>query len=337
MNNMIPNWIMKNKFKIKDSISKFKKSKILVIGDLMLDQFIWGKVSRISPEAPVPVVWVKRESFMPGGASNVAHNLSSLGAKVLLFGVIGDDWAGTRLLQELKKKNINTEGIIIDSNRRTTHKTRIIAHSQQVVRFDREDIEPVRKNLEKKLLKDLEKKIKEVDGLIIEDYEKGIVTPYLVKKIVELGKKYKKIIVVDPKEKHFSYYKGVTAITPNRDEASKAVGFEIKDEKTLMKAGNRLLKKLDCKAILLTLGEDGICLFYKNKFYHIPTMAREVYDVSGAGDTVVAVFTLAYSSGLSLEESAYLANQSAGIVVAKVGIAVISDKELWEAVKKWKQ
>lgn len=334
---MIPAWILKDKAKIKKAISLFKKSKVLIVGDLMLDQFIWGRVDRISPEAPVPVVWVERESYMPGGASNVAHNISSLGAKAFLSGIIGDDAAGARLLEELKNLGIDTNSVLIDSKRRTTHKTRIVAHSQQVVRFDREDIEPISHKLEKKLLEKINDRLKDIDALIIEDYGKGVVTPHLVKNIVAMAKKNKKIVVVDPKEKHFSYYRGVTALTPNRKEAEQAVGFEIRNEQSLRRAGKKLLDKLNCRAVLITLGEQGACLFYNNKVYHIPTMARQVYDVSGAGDTVVALFTLSYTVGLSLEQAAYLANQAAAIVVAKVGVAVTNPEELWQEVKRWKQ
>lgn len=333
----IPDWILKNKQRIKHILARFSKKKILVVGDLMLDQFIWGDVSRISPEAPVPVVWVKRESYMPGGACNVAHNLFDLGAYVYLVGIIGQDSSGEILLQELKRIGIETSGIFKLDTRPTTHKTRVIAHSQQVVRIDREEVDGFPESMIEKIVDYVSSKIREVNAVIIEDYGKGLITSGLVKKLIELGRRYKKIITVDPKKEHFRYYKGVTTITPNKSETESAVGVEIKDDVSLKRAGERLLEKLKTKSILVTLGEKGMCLFEKDKKpIHIPTMARQVYDVSGAGDTVVASFTLALVSGASFPQAAYIANQCAGIVVGKIGTATATREELWQEIKKWK-
>ncbi len=323
--------------KIKNIISKFPSVKILVIGDLILDEFIWGKVSRISPEAPVPVVWVDHESFMPGGASNVANNIRALGGEVSVVGIIGEDRWGTILRNELEDNNIDTRGIVIDQSRPTILKTRIVAHSQQVVRVDREKIDGLDKGIINKLVDFIQEKIKEVDAVIIEDYGKGVITPALLKKVVPLAGKLGKIITVDPKENHFSYYKGITAITPNHNEAEIAAGMEITNENDLLKAGKKLLKKFSCQAVLITLGEKGMCVFERSgKVTQIPTVAQQVYDVSGAGDTVIGTFTLAKSCGASAIEAAILSNFAAGIVVGKMGIAVVTPQELKERLKQWK-
>ncbi|MDD2954644.1 MAG: D-glycero-beta-D-manno-heptose-7-phosphate kinase, partial [Parabacteroides sp.] len=306
-----------------------------VIGDLMLDEFIWGEVTRISPEAPVPVVWVKKESFMPGGASNVANNLRSLGAEVYVVGVVGDDDNGAILRGELERKGIRTEGILADESRPTILKTRVVAHHQQVVRIDKENKHSLGDAIIADMMAYIRRIIKDVDAVIIEDYAKGVITPALLKKIVPLAKRNGKIISVDPKEEHFNYYKGVTVITPNNHEAAKAVGFEINDEATLKKAGAKLLSKLNCKLALITLGENGMAVFQKDKpMKHIPTVAQEVFDVSGAGDTVIASYTLSLASGADPIAAAHISNCAAGIVVGKVGIAVVAPEELLERIDK---
>ena len=315
--------------KLKELIKNFKDAKVLVVGDLILDEFMWGEVSRISPEAPVPVVWVKNESFMPGGASNVANNIRSLGAGVYLVGVIGDDDRGAILKGELAQKGINTDGVFVDVSRPTTLKTRVVAHHQQVVRIDKEKIDHIGGNMISKIIAYIENIMKDIDAVIIEDYGKGVITPSLLSKIVPAAKASRKIIAVDPKEEHFKYYRGISVITPNNHEAAKAVGFEIKDEATLKKAGQVLLDKIKCKIALITLGENGMAVFQKGKpMTHIPTVAQEVFDVSGAGDTVIASYTLSLASGLDPIQSAYIANYAAGIVVGKVGIAVVTPEEL---------
>ncbi len=325
---------MERRSRLKNIISRFKEVEVLVIGDLILDEFIWGEVSRISPEAPVPVVWVKEESFMPGGAANVANNIVSLGGKVYLAGVIGNDEYGRRLREWLNEKNINTDGVVVDSLRRTTLKTRVIAHHQQVVRIDREDITPINGRALEEALARLKEIVFNVDAIIIEDYGKGVIIPELLKNILNIAKKKKKIITVDPKEEHFSYYRGVTAITPNQFEASGACGIKIKDEESLRRAGERLISRLRCDAVLITLGEKGMQLFEKNgKVIHIPTVAQEVFDVSGAGDTVIGAFTLALGTGANMADSAHISNYAAGIVVGKVGIAVTTQEELISRIK----
>lgn len=326
---------MKNLNIIKRVVGSFKDTSVLVIGDLILDEFLWGDVSRISPEAPVPVVWVKRESFMPGGASNVANNLKELGANVCLAGVIGDDERGAILRAELEAKGIDVSAVFADGSRPTTIKTRVVAQHQQVVRIDRESTQALGTGIIDKMISRIEDVLKKVDAVIIEDYGKGVITPRLLSRVVPAAKRAKKIISVDPKEEHFKYYKGISVITPNNHEASKAVGFEIKDEATLKRAGAALLKRVGCKIALITLGEDGMAVFRKGSpMKHIPTVAQDVFDVSGAGDTVIASYTLALAAGADPNISAHIANYAAGIVVGKVGIAVVTPEELIERVKR---
>jgi D-beta-D-heptose 7-phosphate kinase/D-beta-D-heptose 1-phosphate adenosyltransferase len=323
------------KEKLRRIITKFNNAKILVIGDLILDEFIWGKVSRISPEAPVPVVWVNSESFMPGGAANVANNIHALGATAFICGVIGADERGRILTDELRRKNIDVEGIVIDNERPSTLKTRVIAHHQQVVRIDREKIDEVDDNIIGQIITFLKEKINGVDAIIIEDYGKGLIVPRLVQEIISLARKYKKIITVDPKENHFSFYREISLITPNHNEAAKATGKEIKNEQDLEEVGRILLTQQGAQAVLITLGEDGMRLFEsQGKSVHIPTVAQDVFDVSGAGDTVISAATVALASGASMLEAAHLSNYAAGIVVGKVGVTVATQEELLEELKR---
>ena len=311
-------------------VNTFRGVKILVVGDFILDQYIWGNVSRISPEAPVPVVDIKRETFLPGGALNVGNNIKTLGATVLPCGIVGRDLWGRMLTKRVKTEGLDASGIIVDSDRPTTLKTRVIAHSQQVVRFDRESTEEISQKDKKKIIDFCRKKMNCVDGVIIEDYGKGVIAPEILKEIVGIAKKYNKFVAVDPKEKHFKYYKNVTIITPNKKEAYSAVGVSLDDKRNSVEdVGRMLLKKIGCSAILMTLGEEGMALFEKNgTVAKIPTAAQEVFDVSGAGDTVIAVLSLAMSSGASFVEAALMANCAAGIVVGKVGAASVTKDEL---------
>ncbi|PKL52600.1 MAG: D-glycero-beta-D-manno-heptose-7-phosphate kinase [Nitrospira bacterium HGW-Nitrospira-1] len=311
----------------KKIIRGFKDRNILVIGDIILDHYIWGKVTRISPEAPVPVVEVTRESFLLGGAANVAHNITSLGGRASVVGINGQDIAGEALMNILSQKGVNCDGIFTE-NRPTTVKTRVIAHNQQVVRFDREDKKYVDGKILKGILGYLNSVITLYDAVIVSDYQKGMVSSELIRDIVKKAKPKDMFIAVDPKVGHFDFYKGVSLITPNVMEASVGSHIEIKDDKTLLKAGKNLMKKLSCKAVLITRGEQGMSLFEKNKVTHIPTVARKVYDVTGAGDTVISAFTLAYVSGADMEEAAVIANHAAGIVVGEVGTAVATPEQL---------
>jgi D-glycero-beta-D-manno-heptose-7-phosphate kinase len=309
--------------------SRFKDARLLVIGDLILDEFIWGEVSRISPEAPVPVVKVSSQSFMPGGASNVANNIRALEGKVYIAGVIGDDLYGSILREQLRERRIPTDGLVIDKTRPTSLKTRIIAHSQQVVRIDKETNSNIEGKELKKILDYTAGKIKDVDAIIIEDYGKGAITRKLLDNVLKLAKKNKKIINIDPKEDHFSVYKEATVITPNKSELEAATHIKIKNNQDLKKAAGKLLNKLKIKGVLVTLGEGGMCLFESNnKVTHIPTVAQEVYDVSGAGDTVIAAATLSLACGANLIEAAHISNYAAGVVVGKVGVTVCTQNEL---------
>ncbi len=328
------NFININQQQAHKIISRFSKAKVLVIGDLMLDEFIWGTVSRISPEAPVPVVLVNRSSFMPGGACNVANNIRSLGGQVNICGVLGRDRTADMLMDELKLRGVNTDGVLTDEARPTIKKTRIIAHHQQVVRVDWEADTPVKEPVLDKIILFIEKTIKDIDAVIIEDYGKGLIQPKLIKHTIKLANRYKKIVAVDPKEEHFSYYKNVTVVTPNQHEAEVGSSVKIKDEPSVSLAGEKLLKKLKCRAALITLGEKGMALFQEGKKYiRIPTVAREVFDVSGAGDTVIACFTLANVSGANMQEAAYISNIAAGVVVGKLGVATVDQKELIAKIK----
>jgi len=316
-------------------ITNFKKSKVFVIGDLILDQFVWGDVSRISPEAPVPVVHVDRESFMPGGAANVATNVSALKAKAAIIGVIGrDNWG--KILKSKLRRNVDITGIFTDTKRKTSLKTRIVARHQQVVRVDKEVICQISNVLSGKIIRHIKRNAKKIKAIIIEDYGKGVVNPYLIREIVKIAKERKIIVNVDPKEEHFSYYRGLTCITPNQHEAEKATGIKIIDNRSLLTAGRKLLKMIKAEAVLITRGEQGMCLFRKkgNKITHIPTKAQEVFDVSGAGDTVIGVFTLALASGASFEEAAHISNYAAGVVVGKVGVGCCSQKELLDGIRQ---
>jgi D-beta-D-heptose 7-phosphate kinase/D-beta-D-heptose 1-phosphate adenosyltransferase len=324
-------------YNMKELFSKFKNTGILVIGDLMIDRYIWGKVRRISPEAPVPVVEVTSEDLLLGGAANVAHNILSLGGRVYVAGTVGTDYMGKVLIDRFRESGIGTDGIVIDKDRPTTVKTRVIAHSQQVVRFDKEmrsDISPATLSLIVDYVKTC---LPEIKGIIISDYCKGLITRSLIKRILDLADS-KKVVSVDPKIGHFSFYNGVSLITPNVNEASFGAGIDIVDEKTLISAGKTLLKKLRCKAVVLTRGDEGMSLFEKSgKVTHIPTCAREVFDVSGAGDTVISAITLSHSAGATLREAAIIGNHAAGVVVGKVGTAVATQEEILESMKACKQ
>jgi len=327
----------------KNILREFKKKKILVIGDLILDRYIWGKVNRISPEAPVPVVEVTDENFLLGGASNVANNIAALGGRATIVGVAGNDIAGGIMMKMLEERGIQCGGVFWSSTRPTATKTRIIAHNQQVVRFDREDKEKVDGKVLKGLLGYIRSAIPNHDAVIISDYKKGVVSSELVREVLKHSRPKNVFVSVDPKVSHFYCYKNVSLITPNVMEASVASGIEIKDEKSLVNAGRALCKKISCDAILITRGEYGMSLFEKDKgstsaevlpkVVHIPTVAKNVYDVTGAGDTVIAAFTIAYAAGASMKEAAVISNHAAGIVVGEVGTAVVKIDQLRKSLR----
>ncbi len=316
-------------------LAKFPKTRILVVGDLMLDEFVWGTVDRISPEAPVPVVWVTSESFMPGGASNVANNLRAMGGRVMVAGVIGSDGRGRMLLEELRNRGIDTAAVVVDAGRPTTLKTRVVAHHQQVVRIDRERTSPIARGVLDRLVEAVARSVRRADAVIIEDYGKGVIGPALIQELLALTKRRKCLVTVDPKEDHIMYYRGVTAITPNLREAQSASGLPARNEMELRRVGQTLLARLACEMVLVTRGEEGMSLFERDgRQTNIPTMAQEVFDVSGAGDTVIATFTTALAVGANPVAAARLANCAAGVVVGKVGVATAAPEEILRRVRQ---
>ncbi len=317
-------------------ISKFKQVNILVIGDIILDRYVWGKADRLSPEAPVPVVWANRENYLLGGAANVAFNLSSLGVKSAISGVAGRDFYSKQIEGLMKKEKINNSLVLNIQGRPTTLKTRVIARHQQVVRIDWESSEELSLKINRKIVNSIRRNIDKFDTVVIEDYGKGVINPHILEEVLDICKKKKKSVAVDPKEEHFDFYKGVTVLTPNLKEAQSAANFKVKGRKELNLLGEVLLEKLYPEALLVTLGEEGMRLFLKRGgSFHLPTYALDVFDVSGAGDTVIAVFASALSAGASFLEAAFLSNFAAGIVVSRLGASAVSPSELADKVNKY--
>ena len=315
--------------------NKFPRVKILVAGDIMMDRFIWGKVSRISPEAPVPVVAVEKETFLLGGAANVVNNIHCLGGKVSLCGVVGDDDMGQKILHKLTEMGVDRQGVFVEEGRLTTTKTRIIAHHQQVVRIDREAAERLRGTTLRILSEFLKENMEFCDGVILSDYGKGLLTRELIRKTIRRAREMKKFVMVDPKLYNFFAYKGATVVTPNAAEASAASGIVIHDLSSLRSAGRVLLRKLGCHVLVITRGEEGMAIFEPHREpFLVPTLAKEVYDVTGAGDTVIGTMALALGAGARVIEAAKLANYAAGIVVGKVGTATVSRTELLTRLKE---
>ncbi len=314
-------------------IQRFPQASVLVVGDLILDHYIWGRVNRISPEAPVPVVHVESESLKLGGAANVYNNILSLGGQADLCGVIGADESGRLLLKELGLRRPGRGGVIIDADRPTTRKSRVIAHNQQVVRYDVEQRTELKAALQRRIVRYVESRLRELSCLVVSDYAKGVVTAFLMAELTQLAARYGIPIVVDPKVEHFGYYKGVTVITPNHLEAVQAAGVHGEDDQTIDEAGAIIRQRLGCQSVLITRGERGMSLYEADGArWHIPTRARQVYDVTGAGDTVVGTLALALSTGASMREAATLANYAAGIVVGMVGTATVTPQQLSDAL-----
>jgi len=311
-----------------------RNRRVLVLGDVMLDEFIWGRVARISPEAPVPVVEVTGQSFHLGGAGNVAANLGSLGGRPALAGVVGRDDAGRRIEETLGQAGITSCLETADTGRPTTVKTRVIAHSQQVVRTDREAAGEISAGTETALVAALRRELPSCEALVISDYQKGVVTASLLRRTLPLARRLRVPVFVDPKLQHFRRYRGVALLTPNQIEAERATGLSTADDEGVLKAGRRILSLLGCGAALVTRGEHGMSLFARGrKPVHVPAAAREVFDVTGAGDSVVATMALAVAAGATLPEAAALANCAAGVVVGKVGTAQATPDELLEALR----
>lgn len=315
-------------------LEAMKGERVLVLGDVMLDEFLWGNVARISPEAPVPVVEVTSQSFHLGGAGNVASNVRSLGGVPVLAGVVGRDAAGQRVRESLAAAGIEACLAIADSGRPTTVKTRIIAQHQQVVRADRERSDDVSQGLQDELLKRVREALPSCRALILSDYQKGVVTPRLTRAVLGLARRRRVRVLVDPKVRHFSLYRGADVVTPNLKEAEQASGIAILKAADLRAAATAILEKLGCQAVVVTRGEHGVSLFLREgRPVHIPTAAREVFDVTGAGDTVIATLALALCAGARLPEAAALANYAAGVVVAKLGTATVTPPEVLAAVE----
>lgn len=314
-------------------IDAFKTVKAIVIGDLMIDEYLWGSVERISPEAPVPVVCVQKESHTLGGAGNVINNLVAMGATVCAIGTAGTGKAGRMIFDILNELGISTENIISEPQRPTTRKTRVIASNQQVLRIDREVKKDITDETLKKLVASIEKNIKDANLVILSDYNKGLVIKELVQETVRLAQRYQVLILADPKSLNFSKYEAVTVLTPNRKEASLAANMDINSDQDLFDAGNKIMEIVKLEKLLITCGKDGMVLFEKGKSpFHIESNARQVFDVSGAGDTVISILGLGLATGASFKQSAQMANAAAGIVVAKVGTATASIDELKQAL-----
>ena len=319
--------------RLKQLKNNFNDKRIAVIGDMMLDIYYWGDVKRISPEAPVPVMEVENEFYRFGGAANCALNIAKLNGVPEPVGVIGYDNFGTVFNSLLSEQNISHHGIVEDDTRPTTAKTRVIADSQHIVRIDKESKETINKKIQNKIFDYVKSIILNLDGIILQDYNKGVLSSSLISQVIELANKNKKLITVDPKFNNFYEYKNVTVFKPNRNEAEAILGMKIKTDADVSFAGNTLLKKLNVKNVLLTLGEDGIAVFAKGKpEKRMPTKARKVADVSGAGDTVISTLTIALASGANIYEASYLANYAGGIVCEEVGIIPIEIDKLFDTV-----
>ncbi|MDI6756645.1 MAG: D-glycero-beta-D-manno-heptose-7-phosphate kinase [Endomicrobiia bacterium] len=315
-------------------VRSLRGKKILVVGDVMVDAFIYGKVSRISPEAPVPVVEVTGEKYMPGGAANVASNIVAVGGRSAILGSVGDDEAGKRLMTTLTERGIDVSRMTADSSRPTIMKTRVIAHHQQVVRFDREIKGVPSEGVISGLIKGFKSAAASADAVIISDYGKGVISRKMLDVVIPYCSERKIPITVDPKIEHFLDYKNVTSLTPNLYEAAYGMKAKLPDtEKGVRALGATIVKKLGCRTLIITRGEKGMTLFGESgRISDMPTRAKEIFDVTGAGDTVIAVFTLALAAGADFIDAAELANYAAGIVVGKLGTATVSSEELIEAL-----
>lgn len=319
--------------RLNELLSIFRKKTIAVVGDIMLDRYLWGSVKRISPEAPVPVVDVESESVRLGGAANVAHNIQSLGGSAVLVGIVGNDSSGLLLRQTIKEQGFETDGIFLDADRPTTVKTRIIAHHQNVVRIDREARNDISDVLRQHLVDFLRTNINRIDAIILEDYNKGVITASLIKQLIDLANGHKKIVTADPKLENFFEYKNVTVFKPNKREVEKALNTKLENRERIDEAGKELLERLDARSVLITQGEQGMTLFEEGgESTYVPARARKVADVSGAGDTVISTLTIALVGGASAKEACTIANFAGGAVCGEVGVVPIDRDALKEAV-----
>lgn len=314
-------------------VPKLSGRKVLVIGDVMADRYIWGRVERISPEAPIPVVQVSRDEVKPGGAANVACNIAALGGKVVLAGVVGADATAATLKGLLRAKSISVDGLFEDPQRPTIEKTRVIAHSQQVVRVDRESQTPLDAGAHEAFRAACLRQVEDCDAVLFSDYAKGALSADLAEAVTRRARSLGKVVAADPKPANVGWFMGVSIVTPNQSEASAASGIRIVDNASAEAAAATLIRKLGSDAVLVTRGEHGMTLMRAaGGVTHIPTRAREVYDVTGAGDTVIATLTLALAAGMPVPEACALANAAAGIVVAEIGVAVVGPERLERAL-----
>lgn len=304
--------------------SAVEGERILVLGDVMLDRYLWGNVTRISPEAPVPVVEVDRESMRLGGAANVAHNVLSLKGKPELIAVVGEDVVADRLRHALSRVSVPIEGLLVDPNRRTSLKTRIVARGQHVVRADQEDRREIDGTVAEAVTSRVLSSLDGLKAVIISDYGKGVVTRKLLESLLPAARERGIPVCVDPKDTHFNAYTGVAVVTPNQYEAAEVLGYKLRDEESVGRAGREILNRLDVSCVLITRGEDGMSLFEREpeRRTDFPVVAKRIYDVTGAGDTVVSGYATALAGGAEPREAALLATHSAGLVVSEVGTAV---------------
>jgi len=314
---------------LNEILEHFTTKRILVVGDIMLDHYIWGRVERISPEAPVPVLDVQREEYRLGGAANVALNLKALGAEVWLAGLVGSDDMADKLRALLQEAGIGAEAVVTDKKRPTTVKTRIGADTQQIVRIDRESRQPIAYGVSGILLERLEPIVNQVDAVILEDYNKGVLTAEIIDLLTRGSKNRGKLVAVDPKQENFFEYYQVDLFKPNYSELQRKIGEPFKTEAAFLRAAWKVRKFNKCRHLVVTRGEKGMYLFTENKqMHHIGTAAKEVYDVSGAGDTVIAALTLALAEGCDIYTAAVIANHAAGVVCAKMGTATATPEEI---------
>ncbi len=319
--------------RLRQAVGKFSQAKILVLGDVMLDRFIWGAVRRISPEAPVPVVEVESETYMLGGAANVLHNLIALGGHAQICGLVGDDEPGRQVRELLEDLEVPDDGLVKSDQRPTTVKTRVVAQSQQVVRVDRENRQPADPKETTAILAYLENKLPLVDAVIISDYAKGLITRKVTSRLKHLASAHGKLWAVDPKVPNMAFYAGATIVTPNHLEAAAAAGVHTDNPNYVRLAGQKLREKYDFQNVLVTQGERGMTLFGEFGASHIPTTAKRVFDVTGAGDTVISTLTLGMVAGLEPVEAALLANFAAGVVVGEVGTSAVTAGRLVQALE----
>lgn len=321
--------------RLREILNGGARKRIIVLGDLMLDRYLWGNVSRISPEAPVPIINIEDEEIRLGGAGNVANNLIGLGALPLMAGVVGDDEWGDRFRSMLSEKKLSSDGVITDKQRPTTMKTRIIGNNQHIARVDREKIHPIEEQIQNKILEFIRENIADVEAIVIQDYNKGVLATELIQQVIQLAREHDKITTVDPKFKNFWEFKGVTVFKPNKKEVEEALARHIETQNDFLAAGEALLRKLDSEAVLITRGKEGMALFEKSaEPTFLETRARKVADVSGAGDTVIATLTFALAAQSSLQEAVTLANYAAGLVCEEVGVVPVEGEKLLQSILK---